>query len=172
MNQLSTMQTQYQCCEPFTPQTGGHLMHPAYPESDAASGPKPVLPSHASWPLFDAASSRLIEQAALAANAPQDLMARAGLAVARLALAVAPQARRVWVAAGPGNNGGDGLVAARHLHAAGLQVRVSLAGDTLLLPTDAAHALPARGGCPAPAGRRWPSRRGQADAVLGWAHPC
>ena len=118
-------------------------MRPPYPDPDAAIGPQPVLPSRRHWPLFDAASSRLIEQAALDAAAPQALMARAGLAVARLALAVAPQARRVWVEAGPGNNGGDGLVAARHLHTAGLQVRVSLAGDTTRLPADAAHALAA-----------------------------
>ena len=42
-------------------------------------------------------------------------MRRAGLAVARLALALAPHATRVWIAAGPGNNGGDGLEAALHL---------------------------------------------------------
>jgi hydroxyethylthiazole kinase-like uncharacterized protein yjeF len=42
-------------------------------------------------------------------------MQRAGLSVARLALALAPHARTVWVACGPGNNGGDGLEAALHL---------------------------------------------------------
>ncbi len=115
---------------------------PAPPCASATTtGPQAVLPSQRQWPLFDAASSRLIEQSALAGAAPHALMARAGLAVARLALAVAPQARRIWVAAGPGNNGGDGLVAARHLHAAGQQVRVSLLGDATRLPTDAAQAL-------------------------------
>ena len=118
-------------------------MPPPYPDRDAATGPLPVLPSHRPWPLFDAASSRRIEQSALAAAAPQALMARAGLAVARLALAVAPAARRIWVAAGPGNNGGDGLVAARHLHAAGVEARVSLLGDAARLPADAAQALAA-----------------------------
>ena len=43
------------------------------------------------------------------------LMARAGEAVARLALALAPHARRIVVFAGPGNNGGDGIEAATRL---------------------------------------------------------
>ncbi len=68
-------------------------------------------------------------------------MAGAGQAVARLAVAVAPGARRVWVACGPGNNGGDGLVAARHLHQLGWQVVVSLLGDGSRRPADAAQAL-------------------------------
>ena len=72
------------------------------------------------WPLHDADASRAAEHAALALHAPHLLMAHAGLAVARLAMAWAPQARRVHVLAGPGNNGGDGLVAARHLCAAGV----------------------------------------------------
>src|SRR3982750_3696705 len=46
-------------------------------------------------------------------------MRRAGEAIARLALAIAPHARRVWIAAGPGNNGGDGLEAALVLAGAG-----------------------------------------------------
>lgn len=100
-----------------------------------------MLPAHSSWPLHDIAASKQIELSALAQAAPFALMARAGLGVARLALAVAPGARRVWVAAGPGNNGGDGLVAARHLQAAGCAVTVSLLGDTARLPADALTAL-------------------------------
>lgn len=108
---------------------------------DAGGGPQPVLPSTRGWPLFDAAASRHIELAALAANAPQALMAAAGLGVARLTLAAVPQARRIQVWAGPGNNGGDGSVAARHLHQAGLDVAVNLLGDASRLPADAQLAL-------------------------------
>ncbi|WP_291915284.1 NAD(P)H-hydrate dehydratase [Limnohabitans sp.] len=80
--------------------------------------------SHA-WPVLGAAQVRQLEPA-LQALSPTSLMQSAGLACARLALAVAPHARRIWVAAGPGNNGGDGLEAALHLHQWGKEVVVSL----------------------------------------------
>ncbi len=102
--------------------------------------PRRVLPGDDIWTLHDAEASRAIEAEAVAAHAPHTLMQRAGLSVARLALALAPQARRVWVACGPGNNGGDGWVAARHLHLAGLEVTVSLSGDAQQLPDDARRA--------------------------------
>jgi hydroxyethylthiazole kinase-like uncharacterized protein yjeF len=78
---------------------------------------------------------------ALQTLSPTPLMQSAGWACARLALAVAPHARRIWVAAGPGNNGGDGLEAALHLHQWGKEVLVSLMSSTGLSPTDAQAAL-------------------------------
>ncbi len=61
------------------------------------------------------------------------LMENAGLgAVEALAreLAPAPVAgRRVVILCGPGNNGGDGFVVARQLHARGARVRVSILAD-------------------------------------------
>lgn len=93
------------------------------------------------WPLLDTSASRAHEQAALAQHAPGTLMAAAGLAVGRLALARWPLARRVRIWAGPGNNGGDGLVAARHLHLMGLETQVLLLADASRLPADAAAAL-------------------------------
>lgn len=97
------------------------------------------------WPLHDVTASRALEARALAAHAgvpaPSPLMAAAGLALARLALALAPHTDSAWVAAGPGNNGGDGLIAARHLHQAGWRVQISLLADPRRLPADAAAAL-------------------------------
>lgn len=93
------------------------------------------------WPLHDTAASREIEAALAAALPPHSLMQRAGLAVARLSMAVQPHARRVWAAAGPGNNGGDALEAAFHLHRAGRAVSVSLLGDASRLPADAQASL-------------------------------
>lgn len=99
-----------------------------------------VTPDRA-WPLFDVPAIRAIEQAAAAQLPPHTLMQRAGLAVARLALALAPHARKVWIACGPGNNGGDGLEAAQHLLARGKEVIVTLAGDPASAPEDARTAL-------------------------------
>ncbi len=124
---------------------------------DAVGGP---------WPLHDAQSSRLVEQAALATSAPHTLMARAGEAVARLALALAPHAQHIQVWAGPGNNGGDGLVAARHLHVAGKSVHVVLLADPARLPADAARALADAQRAGVPIGPAPASAVRRADLVL------
>ena len=109
--------------------------------ADHRSRPQRIVPGEASAWLHDIRASRAVEAAALAQHAPHVLMQRAGLAVARLALAVAPHARRVWIACGPGNNGGDGLVAARHLQRAGWAVHLTLCGDAARAPEDARRAL-------------------------------
>ena len=90
-------------------------------------------------PLWNAQSSKLIEQAALATPQHPSLMQRAGHTAARLAFAIAPHARQAWVLCGPGNNGGDGLEAAHALAQRGLTVWVHWLGkaehcspDTLL----------------------------------------
>jgi len=93
------------------------------------------------WPLHDTATTRRIEAEAQNASPAPSLMARAGVATARLALALQPHARQVHVMAGPGNNGGDGLVAALHLKHAGREVSVWLAPSTGTRPADAAQAL-------------------------------
>lgn len=93
------------------------------------------------WPLHDVAASRAIERAAAGGLSPHTLMQRAGLAVAKLALALAPHSKHMWVACGPGNNGGDGFEAALHLHRWGKQVSVSCAGDETRMPADARASL-------------------------------
>jgi hydroxyethylthiazole kinase-like uncharacterized protein yjeF len=95
--------------------------------------------SHA-WPILGPEQVRQLEPL-LQALSPTPLMQSAGLACARLALAVAPHARRIWVAAGPGNNGGDGLEAALHLHQWGKEVVVSRVTSTGPGPADAQVAL-------------------------------
>ena len=83
----------------------------------------------AAWPLFSVAATRCIERLAMEPLPACTLMQRAGLAAAQLALALAPHAQVVWVAAGPGNNGGDGLEAALYLQRWGKQVVVTWLGD-------------------------------------------
>ncbi len=66
-------------------------------------------------------------------------MEAAGSAVA-VAVGVRWLMRPVTVLCGPGNNGGDGFVAARHLAAAGWPVKLALLGSRDKLSGEAAHA--------------------------------
>ena len=82
-------------------------------------------------------ADRLTEAAGISGR---ELMQNAGTAVAREAMA-RWSARRVAVLCGPGNNGGDGFVAASVLKSAGWPVRVALVGHVGALHGDAAfHA--------------------------------
>lgn len=96
--------------------------------------PTRITPLNGPWPLHGVAASRTIERIALAGVPEGTLMARAGLAVARLALALVPHARRAVLWAGPGNNGGDGLIAAGHLQQAGVEVLTLRPGDAARRP--------------------------------------
>lgn len=68
-----------------------------------------------------------------------DLMSRAGEAVADIAGTMVGIGARILVLAGPGNNGGDGFVAARRLAEQGYRVDVALLGERSALKGDAAH---------------------------------
>ncbi len=93
------------------------------------------------WPLFDNAATRRIEQDAARGLPPHTLMQRAGAATARLALALAPHARTIWIACGPGNNGGDGFEAAMNLQQWGKSPVVTWLGDEASAPPDARQSL-------------------------------
>jgi NAD(P)H-hydrate epimerase len=69
-----------------------------------------------------------------------DLMRNAAAAVAGFAREQFPLARSVTVLCGTGNNGGDGMMAARLLSAAGLKVITLLLGEPKQLKGDAAVA--------------------------------
>jgi hydroxyethylthiazole kinase-like uncharacterized protein yjeF len=83
---------------------------------------------------------RRADALAVASHVPSlDLMEHAGRAVADAVTAAFGSARGVIVCAGPGNNGGDGFVAARLLAARGCRVRLVLLGDREALTGDAAE---------------------------------
>ena len=69
------------------------------------------------------------------------LMENAGGGVARFVLQQYPQAKRITVVCGKGNNGGDGFVAARKLHEAGRDVRVVLLAEPNDVKGDARENL-------------------------------
>jgi len=72
----------------------------------------------------------------------------------------APQEASVAVVCGKGNNGGDGMVIARHLHNRGVYVEVFLLGEVDELSADARtqHEII----------RRWTSRCASSGTARGW----
>jgi hydroxyethylthiazole kinase-like uncharacterized protein yjeF len=91
--------------------------------------------------LLTTAQMAEADRLAIAAGvAGMTLMENAGRAVADAVAARAPLGGRIAVVAGPGNNGGDGFVAARLLAARGYPVRVAFVGDAAKLKGDAAEA--------------------------------
>ncbi len=100
-----------------------------------------------SWTLVDAAGMRLRDRYTIETLGVSGelLMESAGRAVAGEVLAASDAPRRVLVVCGAGNNGGDGLVTARHLHLLGVPVRVAMLGaPETLSPDAAANATRAR----------------------------
>lgn len=100
-------------------------------------------------PLYTARQVRQLEEALAARHglAAATLMARAGQALHACVRRHWPQARRVLVLAGTGNNGGDGYVLAQQLRAEGRQVDVlALAAPASALAVAQAEAWQAAGG--------------------------
>jgi hydroxyethylthiazole kinase-like uncharacterized protein yjeF len=95
-------------------------------------------------PVYATSDVRAIESAAALALVPPPLMERAGLAAAHLARELAGgNGKPVLIVAGPGNNGGDAFVVARHLKEWWFNVQVVFAGDEGKLSSDASQALKA-----------------------------
>lgn len=106
---------------------------------------------------------RQADSLAVAAGVPSlELMERAGQAVADCVTAAYRSARPVTVLAGPGNNGGDGFVAARILQERGVTVRVVLLADQDRLSGDAA-IMAARYGGPV---SRWDGQEFDPSEVM------
>lgn len=81
---------------------------------------------HSPLPLYAPDQLRELEARSIAScdGDAFALMARAGLAAWQCVLKHWPRARRIVLVCGPGNNGGDGYVLARHALASGLDARV------------------------------------------------
>ena len=111
---------------------------------------------HLALELLSAEEMAVADRLAIEGGVPGlTLMEAAGRAVADAVSERAPDARRVAVLCGPGNNGGDGFVAARHLSERGYAVTVGFDGDPSRPPSDAA-AMAAR----------WTGGIAPLDAVL------
>lgn len=106
---------------------------------------RPMTNLHDTQPqsVFRLHEIRRIEQNASALPEPPGLMARAGLAIAELARSLAGDGTSILLLAGPGNNGGDALLAARHLKQWWYKVDVVFTGNANKLPPDAAKAYKA-----------------------------
>lgn len=113
---------------------------PKYADREG-SGPRSPRESHPAVYEMDAAAVRRLDRAAIETfHIPSlVLMENAALGVLPRALRMLEgTGRSVSVVCGPGNNGGDGLALARHLHIRGCRVAVGLLGDAGELRGDAA----------------------------------
>ncbi len=117
--------------------------------------------------LLTAAEMGQADRLTIAGGVPgMSLMEAAGRAVADAAHALVPEGP-VLVVAGPGNNGGDGFVAARRLAAAGREVTLLLLGDPERLRGDAATARYRWPGPALPAALPLPPAALVIDALFG-----
>jgi len=124
------------------------------------------------WPLVSAETMRGLDRHTIERlGVPGEvLMESAGRAAAECVLTWLPRGGEVLVVCGAGNNGGDGLVVARHLHQLGVPVRAALLGEPRALRGDAAanHRRARAVGVPLE-GPRWraPQTGMIVDAIFG-----
>lgn len=98
-------------------------------------------PMHMGTSLHTVAQLRRIEHDAQRGLPAGELMARAGRAAARWIGELSCGRQKICVVAGPGNNGGDGFIAASELRAAGHDVVCVLIGAQQPTTEDARSAL-------------------------------
>ncbi|RKE35903.1 hydroxyethylthiazole kinase-like uncharacterized protein yjeF/hydroxyethylthiazole kinase-like uncharacterized protein yjeF [Paraburkholderia sp. BL23I1N1] len=108
--------------------------------------PTLISPRNRALPLLTLTDLRILETQAAAALPQHTLMSRAGKAAASYLqelitrdTSTGKSKHRVWVVAGPGNNGGDALVMAAELHLAGVAVELCMPLE--VKPDDARWAL-------------------------------
>lgn len=103
-------------------------------------------------PILTAADMAETDRRTVAGGVPMStLMENAGTAVARFVQRQYPAAKRILILCGKGNNGGDGLVAARLLAATWKHVAVALLGSESDLKGEPAAAFAALKRCALPA---------------------
>jgi hydroxyethylthiazole kinase-like uncharacterized protein yjeF len=124
------------------------------------------------WPLATAASMRALDRHTIETLGVRGdlLMENAGRAVANEVLAHVVPGATVVVVCGTGNNGGDGFVVARHIHALGVPVRAVLLGEERAVRGDAAThlKLAVEAGVTIESGRwRAPAAGVLVDAIFG-----
>ena len=117
--------------------------------------------------IHTVAQVRQRESAAIASGTPgYSLMQRAGSAAFAALRQRWPMARAIAIVAGPGNNGGDGLVLARVARAAGLAVDVQLLADSSNWRGEAAQAWQDLRAAGIEAGSLDAARLAQADVIV------
>lgn len=131
----------------------------------------PSEPGTLAHALYDAAALRAVEaRGAQVLGDAYAMMQRAGQAAWRELIAHWPQAQRIVVACGPGNNGGDGYVLARHAHEAGRHVVAVHAPEHAPrseLARRAAQEFSDAGGATMPFDNTLPQADVVVDAVFG-----
>ncbi|MFM0733715.1 NAD(P)H-hydrate dehydratase [Paraburkholderia sediminicola] len=108
--------------------------------------PTLISPHNRALPLLTLTDLRILEAQAAATLPEHTLMSRAGKAAASYLqeritrdTSIEKSKHKVWVAAGPGNNGGDALIMAAELHRAGIAIDLCMPLE--VKPNDARWAL-------------------------------
>lgn len=102
----------------------------ARPSKPSLDGITAALRQAGALALYDAAGTRECERVTLRDALDTTLLQRAGESATRLAIAMCPNGRHVWVACGPGHNGADGAIAALALKRMGWRVSLTRFGPT------------------------------------------